>query len=238
MLELPLYLAAFAALFLGAVVQSLIGFGMAIVAAPLLYLIEPALVPVPLLLHGMTISMLNLWRHRSSTNVKSMGLALVWRIPGSLVGLWLLVAFSGDVVRVVIALAVLMGVATTLTKASVPITRWSLSVAGFLSGIFSTAAAIGGPPIALLLRNQQAAALRANLSAFFTLSGLTSLGILALAGQIQLEHLTSAATLLPAVFVGFAMAKQFSDKVEKRHIQRATQLLCTASALALIYQTL
>ena len=238
MFEPSFYCLAFLAIFLGAVVQSLIGFGMAIVAAPLLYLIEPALVPVPLLLQGTAISLMNYWRYRRSASLTTMGVALIWRIPGSLLGLWLLLAFDANVVRLLIAIAVLMGVATTMTQASLPINRWSLALAGFISGIFSTAAAIGGPPIALLLRSQQAATLRANLAAFFTVSCIISLIILALGGQVSFHHVILAILLLPAVLSGFFVAKRYADQIERHHIQVLTQLLCTGSAVALIAQVI
>ncbi len=238
MLETNSYLLAFSAILLGSVVQSLIGFGMAVVAAPLLFMIDPRLVPVPLLLQGTTISVMNYWRYRANANLRSVSLALLWRVPGSLLGLWLLLHFQHNLLSVLIALAVLMGVATTLTQRSLPVNRWSLSAAGFLSGIFSTTAAIGGPPMALLLRNQQTASLRANLSAFFTVSCLISIAILAVAGQINRQHLYLAASLLPAVFLGFQLAKRFTHYIEKHHVQRLTQILCTLCAFALLYQTL
>ncbi|MBA2308053.1 MAG: hypothetical protein H0W01_01835 [Pseudonocardiales bacterium] len=52
---------------IGAVVQGVVGFGMALIATPLLALLDPALVPVPLLLLSSVHSVLTLGReHRQA----------------------------------------------------------------------------------------------------------------------------------------------------------------------------
>ncbi|MFM2476570.1 sulfite exporter TauE/SafE family protein [Celerinatantimonas sp. MCCC 1A17872] len=221
---------------LGAIVQSLIGFGLAVVAAPLLYFIDPQLVPVPLMILGFSISLINWFYNRRNANLKAMGYALIARVPGALIGLALLVYFNQKGLQILIAIAVLMGVATTLTDKAIRFNHRNLAIAGLLSGIFATVAAIGGPPIAMLLRDQQAGSIRGNLSAFFSVSTLISAAVLIAGGKFQIHHLVSGITLLPGVFIGFFISKQFISRFNSHHIKVTTQIVCSLSALMLLYQ--
>ncbi|CAG9296794.1 sulfite exporter TauE/SafE family protein [Celerinatantimonas diazotrophica] len=223
---------------LGAIVQSLIGFGLAVVAAPLLYFIDPQLVPVPLLILGFTISVINWYHNRHYVNLKTMSYALVARFPGALIGLALLIYFDQKGLQILIAIAVLMGVATTLTDKTIHFNHRNLAIAGLLSGIFATVAAIGGPPIAMLLRHQQAGSIRGNLSAFFTISTLISAVVLIAGGKFHLHHLVSGMILLPGVFIGFFISKKFIEQFNSYYIKLTTQVVCSLSACVLLYQAL
>ncbi|MFM2481065.1 sulfite exporter TauE/SafE family protein [Celerinatantimonas sp. YJH-8] len=236
--DLSLIFLACAIVALGAIVQSLIGFGLAVVAAPLLYFIDPTFVPVPLLLQGLMISIFNWYSNRHNTDIASMFYALIARVPGALLGLWLILHFNAKGLQIMIAIAVLSGVISTLTSYAVRFNRKNLVIAGFISGIFATVAAIGGPPMALIMRHQETAKIRGNLSAFFTLSSTISFFVLLAGGRVQLHHLSLGLLLLPAVILGFFLAKLVIDKVERQHIKWITQIVCSISAFMLLYQAI
>lgn len=77
---------------LGAFVQRATGFGLAVIGAPLLLMIEPRLVPVVLVLFGLTVSLMMVRAYWHEVRLGAMGMALVGRLPGNALGLWLLVA--------------------------------------------------------------------------------------------------------------------------------------------------
>ena len=70
----------------GALVQGTVGYGMALVAAPLLALVEPAYLPVPLILltsaHAVFAAVRD-WRHADWTGI---GWAMAGRLPGTGLG--------------------------------------------------------------------------------------------------------------------------------------------------------
>ena len=67
---------------------------MALVSAPLLTLVDPAFVPVPLLLVNLPLSALALWRERGAVDRRGLPWALAGRLPGTVVGAWLVAATS------------------------------------------------------------------------------------------------------------------------------------------------
>lgn len=66
--------------FIGSFVQTAIGFGLAVVASPLLFLVSPDYVPAPICLVALYISLLNAMKHRESISIG--GLKMAWAHSG------------------------------------------------------------------------------------------------------------------------------------------------------------
>ena len=219
---------------LGAFVQRATGFGLAVVGAPLLLMLEPRLVPVLLVLFGFTVSVLTVRHYHQEVRLGEISMALLGRLPGNALGLWLLLAAPMLLLEKLIAASVLFAVAVTLFRWRLPVNRVSLFGAGVVSGIFGTVAAIGGPPMVLLMHGLSPDRLRGNLAAFFIITASLTLATLALAGQVYLWHLGLALTFLPAILLGNALADRIAHRLDKRRLQGASLSLCTLAALGLL----
>ncbi|WP_249977223.1 sulfite exporter TauE/SafE family protein [Vreelandella olivaria] len=233
-MPLNIWLACSAVLLLGAFVQRATGFGLAVVGAPLLLMLEPRLVPVVLVLFGLTVSLMMVRHYWHDVRLDAIGVALIGRLPGNALGIWLLLAAPMVVLEKLIAAIVLFAVLVTLCRFRLPVNRVSLFIAGVLSGIFGTVAAIGGPPIVLLMHGLPPDRVRGNLAAFFILTSTLTLITLAFAGQISLWHFKLALTFLPAVLIGNALADAIAHRLDRRLLQGASLALCTLAALGLL----
>ncbi len=109
-----------------------------------------------------------------------------------------------------------------------------MAFAGFMSGFMGTSSSIGGPPMALLWQHQDVALIRANLAAFFTVSCLMSLVILAPLGQFGMRQLVLGLPLLPATFIGFLIARASMRRVPHRQLRFASLGLCAVTGLAAV----
>ncbi|WP_220745523.1 sulfite exporter TauE/SafE family protein [Shewanella colwelliana] len=232
-LDLVTFGLAFIIIFLGALTQSLIGFGLAVVASPLLYLVDPSLVPAPVIIMGFSISLMTLFRERNALEFNGLQYALLGRIPGGLLGASLLLFAPQAVLGLAIATIVALAVLLSLLKFSIPVNRRSLFAAGIVSGIFGNIAAIGGPPLAILLSGKDAKQFRAALSAFFIFSSTIALLILALAGLLTTYHFYISLLLLPAVLFGYLVAGRLVGQIDKNKTRSMTLILCSVSALVL-----
>jgi uncharacterized membrane protein YfcA len=190
----------------GALLQGAVGFGLALVAAPLLVLLDPALMPVPLLALVTVHALLALRRECGDADWRGVGWALLGRLPGIVVGVLVVAALSRR------AFAVLVG-ATVLLAAVVSVVRWrprptppALLIAGLVSGIGGTATSIGGPPVALLYQDEHGARVRATLAAYFAVGAVLSLGGLAVGGLVTLDALRATALLAPFMVAGFLLS--------------------------------
>ncbi|ASJ95539.1 sulfite exporter TauE/SafE family protein [Shewanella marisflavi] len=219
--------------FVGALTQSLIGFGMAIVASPLLYLIEPSLVPAPVILMGFSIALLTLFRERGALEFNGLQYALLGRIPGGFIGAGLLLFAPQAILGLTISIIVAIAVVLSLLRVSLVVNRRSLFSAGVISGIFGNIAAIGGPPLAILLSGKDAKQFRAALSAFFIFSSAIAMVILGLTGLLTPQHFYSSALLLPSVLLGYLMANRLVGRIDKQKTRMMTLILCSLSAILL-----
>ncbi len=191
---------------LGAVAQGSVGFGVGLLSAPLLLLIDPRLVPGPLLLTAFVLIALLTWREWPGIRFRD----LAWSLPGRVAGTGIAVLF----IRVIpaerfdLAVGALIVVAVLLSVGglSVRLTPRSFLGAGALSGFLGTVTAIGGPPIALLYQRERGPVVRGTLSAFFVVGTVISLAGLVVAGKFGAAEMALTPVLLPGALAGYALS--------------------------------
>lgn len=202
-LTLTELLIASGVLIVGAVIQGSVGFGVGTLGAPILFLLNPFLVPGPMLIAGLALPALILLREWPQLEIR----ALPWALPGQIAGTSLAAAVVASLpenaLALVFGLLVLAAVVMSFLGWSPAPTRRNLAIAGSLSGFMATATSIGGPPLALLYQGAHGPRLRATLSAIFVAGGCMAVGGLAVAGRFGIAELQAGLALLPAVWIGF-----------------------------------
>lgn len=222
---------AFAAILLGSYIQSSIGFGLAIIAAPLLYVIDPAYVPAPVTVCAFTLSLANVWSHRREVSMQGLKYAVIGRVPGSAAGAALLLFFDKELLALWLGLSVLIAVVISIRSLAVVPSNRAMLTAGFLSGFMGTSSSIGGPPMALVMQHQEARFIRGNLSAFFVVSCLMSLAMLMPVGYFGWYQIQLSLPLLPATLIGYWLARQTWHLISRQALRRFSLLLCSAAGV-------
>ena len=92
-----------------ATVQGVVGIGFNVLAVPALLLIDPLLAPVPSLILAVPLTAWQLLRERGTIDRSGVWWIVAGRVPGGLLGLWLLFLLSDTALQVTIALIVLGG---------------------------------------------------------------------------------------------------------------------------------
>jgi uncharacterized protein len=222
---------------MSALVQGAVGYGMAMVAAPLLALVDPTLVPVPLLLLTSGHAVLAVAQDGRHADWPGIGWAMLGRLPGTGLGVLAVVALSQRVFGLLVGFGVLACVVLSLLTWRPRPRPGSLLLAGLVSGAGGTAASIGGPPMALLYQDAAGPRIRGTMGGYFVLGSLTSLIALAVAGQVTTASLAGAALLAPFLLAGFVLstpARRVLDNGWTRHV---VLTVAAASAALLIGQT-
>ncbi len=225
---------ALSALFAAACIHGSLGFGLGLVAAPILVLIDPGLVPGPLICLSVPISMLVAWRERESLDFGSVRWALVGRIPGTFLGSVAVVLLSQRGIAGLFAFAVLSAVALSLLGLSVEPTRRNLLTAGVVSGAMGTSTSVGGPPIALVYQRSSGPELRASMAAFMVVGAGFSLGVLVLLGEFDLSDLKVSALLVPAVLIGFVTSRWTNPFLDNGYTRPAVLTFAAVSAVSIV----
>jgi uncharacterized protein len=208
-------------IFVGSFVQSSIGFGLAIVAAPILFLIDPLYVPAPITISALTLSVANSYSHWRSISFRGLRFAILGRVPGTISGGFLLLWIDQQVA---------LSMSNIVFKAN----GKSLFFAGFLSGFMGTSTSIGGPPMALVMQHQENDFIRANLAAFFVVSCFMSLVMLSSIGRFGMEHIMISLPLMPATLVGYWVAMRTMHRISHENLRRVSLGLCVIAGLAAI----
>lgn len=229
--------AAGAVVALGGLLQGLIGFGLALVAVPLLALLDPSLLPVPVLMIAAAHASLSLAREFAHVDWRGVGWAMLGRLPGTVVGILIVDALDPKGFGLVVGGSVLACVLLSITAWRPQPRPKSLVTAGFASGSFGTATAVGGPMVALLYQNQAGPQVRATLGAFFVLgSGASIIGLTA-TGNVTAHQLWSGVLLIPFLVAGFLLSGPLRKKFDAGGIRTPMLVVSGASAVVLIVRS-
>lgn len=193
--------------FLAACLQASTGFGMGMLAAPVVAMVDPALLPATLILLALLVTVLVTVRERQHLDLRGTGWALVGRIPGSFLGAWLVALLSKEGLAWVVVIVVVTGLVLAIRGWAPEPVRLNLIAAGAASGIMGTATSIGGPPMALVWQGHRGSRLRGTMSAFFMVGSAISLAALGVAGAVSGHILTLALWLVPAVLGGYVASR-------------------------------
>lgn len=223
---------------LGAFVQTSIGFGMALVAAPFVVFFAPDLMPGALLVTSMSLPILQLLGGPRDVAGRSLAAALGARVLTTPIGVALVALLSTDAVAATVGVMVLLAVAGSMTKVEVRPTVPASAAAGLVAGVSGTAASIGGPFYAIVLQHERPTRVRDNLAAFFLIGSLISTIGLLLVGQFHLRHLYAGLTWIPFLAVGYLLAKRIRDRIDQVLLRRLVLTFCTLAGLSIIARSL
>jgi hypothetical protein len=227
------WLAAVSIIATGAAIQGSVGFGLGVFGAPILLLIDPRLVPGPILLDALLLTVLVAVREWRWVRLADLGWSVPGRLLGTAIAVWVLRAVPASRFQLAMGLFMLFAVALTALGPRLPLNRRTLLGAGTLAGVMGTITSIGGPPMALLYQHEEGPRMRGTLAAFFTLGVIFSIGGLTVAGRFGWTEVKLAALLLPGIVAGFALSAWTATRLDKRHI-RAIVLVTSAVAGVLV----
>ncbi len=209
-----------AALFLGSFLNSLVGFGFALVTVPLMAVaVGPAEAVVLSAVFGLLSNGGVALRHRADADVPVVRRLTIASLPGMAVGLLVLTVVPASALQVGISVAVLVSVVVLARGWVIEDPHPAVDLgAGFVSGVLNTSVGVSGPPVIMDLhgRGLGKGPFRASLTGYFALAGVVALVLFALAGRLVPQLVASAALALPAwplgSLLGGAVHRRFPEE--------------------------
>jgi uncharacterized membrane protein YfcA len=229
---------ALALAFVGSLLQGSIGFGLAVVAAPILLLIDPRFVPGPMMLAAVVLVVLIALRERRDVIVHDVALATVGRIIGTLPAAYALSKLSANVYEMVFAGLILLAVALSLLGWHTRPTPRNVVLAAILSGFIGTMSSVGGPALAMMYQHESGPRIRGTISAIFTIGTTISLAALWCVGRFGAIELMLGLLLLPGVLLGFVLSRYTARRLDRTEIRPAVLGISAFSAVVVALRAL
>ncbi|MEU0806523.1 sulfite exporter TauE/SafE family protein [Streptomyces sp. NPDC005970] len=235
-MSLPEFTLLFITVAIGSLLQVAIGFGLGLLAAPVIAILDPSLTPVVVLLLATGVTAAVVALEGGHADIRGAGWALVGRVPGVVGGAALVAVLPARHLAFLVAVVVLLGVAVSLRGFVPRPGRRSVLLAGLVSGVMGTATSIGGPPMAMVWQRLSGPKLRSTMSGFFLAGSAMSLASLAATGAVHKDSLRYTALLAPAAVIGVLLARPLSGRLDMRRTRAAAMGLAVASATVLVIQ--
>lgn len=195
-----------AVMMFAALVQSIGGFGFSLMAVPLAAILIDLRTAVIVVSIGSLINVsLLCWRTRHDID---RSLAVRFNVPalfGLPIGLVVLSFANQRALKVTLgALIIVATLALVRGASSLRPRAWTDVLAGWVSGILSTATGTNGPPLVLAaqMRRLEPTVFRATLAFTFTLSGSTTLALYVATRLVRRDDLTLAIAAVPLILLG------------------------------------
>jgi uncharacterized membrane protein YfcA len=229
-----------AMVFVAGLIRGFTGFGFSVAAVPLLSLVMPPARAVPIvLLLQLAVSLGGLRTALTLCDWRSIRLLALGAAVATPAGVWGLALLPAPPVR--LGIAVIVGMAVAALGGGLRMTRTlgPAGVIGFglLSGAFNGLAGIPGPPVIAfyLAAPLSTGVARASMIVFFLATSVFALVPLASLGMLSWPIASSAATGLPAVWLGSWLGAQlYRHSPERLYRSVALVLLVVTALLAAI----
>ncbi len=216
-----------------ACLQGISGVGFGMVAAPLLALLRPDLVPGPMLVLGIVIAALAVAREPQDLDRRGLWFALAGRLPTSIAAAMAMGLMPLRTLSLLFAAIILLGVVLAALRISLKPTGENLFAAGLLSGFMGTMTSVGLPPVALLYSQSPPATLRATIGGYLAVGSLISMVALGAVGRFGLHDLLLGLWLLAPLLLGYWLSGPLARRLPKDTARVLTLAFSALAALLL-----
>lgn len=225
-----------AAVFAAAFVQSVAGFGFALLAVPVMATaIDPRVAVVVSTVLGIMSTSAQATQDRRHVEPVLARRLILSSLVGMPLGLVVFLVVDVAVLRIALGLAVLGAVALLARELDLRHVSPRMDVAlGTMSGVLATSLSTNGPPLVFDLHSRRLAPerFRATLSAVLAASGVASLVLFALARRIDAQVLRAASVGLPALLAGYLLGRWVRPWLDAARFRSLVLVLLSAAAVS------
>lgn len=234
----PEFLIANAIVAIAAYVQTTTGVGFAMIAVPMLVLIDLSYAPGPALFVMLFLAVAMVAGSWRNVDTKGFTSLLPGLLVGTLAGSRLLGVLSPNAFGVVFGVMVLAALVVVLIGSAPKQSRGVNVGGGFASGLMGTVSGIHGPPLAVVYQRSDHAEARATIAFVFVIASTLSLVSLHRAGYFGQDEVIAGLTLLPGLVVGFVAASTGRRFVSDRVARNSMLIIAAISATVLIARSI
>ena len=230
----------FGVIFLAVFVQSLSGFGLALVSMALLPGIVGIQVAAPLVaLVGIPLEILLLLKYRSALNIHAVWPLIIASLFGIPLGIFVLKRVDEEIVLTILGIVITGYALYSLLEVKLPQMNhpsWAYG-SGFLAGLLGGAYNTGGPPVIIYgnCRGWLPAEFKGNLQSFFLVVTLFVVAAHALSGNLTEVVWVDFLWAVPAIGLGFVAGTSVDRYLNPALFRKVVLVLLVLLGLRLIF---
>jgi len=201
--------------------------------------LPPKIVVPIILIHSTLLTTVLLVGLRGEVDLKRIWPLIVAGIIGVPFGTYLLIGLDENISKIFIGSVIILCALAFLKgfKRKIKNEKLAFVPVGFISGLLSGSAKMGGPPVIFFFTNQgmNKQAFRANIIAYFMALSLVTLPSFILGGLITIEVIKYTTLFLPAMIFGVIIGTKLVTKVKENLFQDiALAIVIIAGLLSIV----
>jgi uncharacterized membrane protein YfcA len=225
------------------VVFSISGFGLTLIAIPLLAHLYPIKFVIPMIvLLDVVASLRQATRLRGGVYKAELVALLPFMLAGMVAGAFLLVRLPAEILLLALGIFVLVyGVYYALRRgSSFRLARWTVAPLGLFAGTTSAVFGVGAPLYIMYLTGRGATPdhIRATMPVIFSFTTVGRIILFAVAGLFTGEILLTAAALAPMMFLGLYIGNRLHVNLSRETMVRIIGGLLVVSGTSLVFRAL
>lgn len=226
------------AIALAGIVQASAGLGFAMVANPLLALINIAYLPGPMLFANLFLSSAILWREGPSLDRREMPPLMTGLLVGTAFGALILTQIASDQLGLIFGIIIVTAVLLSIFLPIVALTRRNILFGGIAGGVTGIVAAMHAPPLVMLYHREEAVKIRATFATVFVVGCTMALIGLWLSGRFGIAEVWMGVALLPGIVLGFTLGRFIAARVSREAARLAMLTISGVGGVVLVLKSL
>ncbi len=223
-------------IFSASCVQGMTSFGFSLLAVPLLGLFMPLSTVVPMLvIFSMLMNFMILIKLKSKPDFSAIGVILVTGMLATPIGANLLKSGNPNILKFTVGLVIFISGVFMFKGYKIEMKNKLISflTTGFMSGVLNGSISMSGPPVVLFMANEgvEKSQFRANLTSYFFILNVITVGVFYFNGQLGGEVLKISAILFPALVIGVASGVGLGNNTNEEKFRTYTIFLIMAMGL-------
>lgn len=215
---------------LAAIVQGATSFGFSLLALPLLGLLFELKVVVPtLVLFSIVLNIIILVKLKMKPHLKEIGLLALFAVICIPIGVQLLIVVNESTLKlsVSILLIIISTIMISGVKLNIKNKKVAYIITGILSGILNGAVSLSGPPVVVLLANddKNKNEFRSNLTFLFVILNIVTIALYLKRGLFENPELVNMIYLLPVMVIGTFLGIHLGNKIDDAKFKKLVLVL-------------
>jgi uncharacterized protein len=225
------------------IVFGISGFGLGLMAVPLLAHLFPLTFVIPLMvLLDCAATMRQAVKLRGGAHRRELVLLLPFMLLGMMAGVFLLIRAPSEILLLALGIFVLAyGIYYALRHDSVfRLARWTAAPIGIFGGTTSSLFGMGGPLYVMYLAGRGATPdhIRATMPVIFIFTTIGRIILFAAAGLFTRDVLLTALALAPVMMLGLYAGNRLHLNLAREHVVRVIGGLLVLSGISLVFRAL